>query len=384
MSKWVTAWGLPTTFIEEPVGNMLDNTTFRHTFYSPINSEKIRLNFSNAYGTEGVEISKATISEGSVDGTVIDLSTEKTVTFSDNGNVVEPQKELLSDAVDFTLKAGKTYIISLYFEKTTRLITGYNKPTGDTITRNWFVRGDYTETAEISPKKRCETRSYVCLCGIDAYTADESTHAIMAFGDSITARPWPDYLARKINEQGITNISVIRKAIGGNRVLRDYRDCLYRRRMGYAGVERFEMSLKQISGVDRVIMLEGINDICHPMKESLFCKLDQLPTAEELISGYKYCCDIAHKYGCKFYLGTILPTPKLIDSGDDRWKIWEEVNEWIRTTNVIDGFIEFSKAMADEDRPFWLKDEYDSGDTLHPNPEGSKKLCDTVPEEYYK
>ena len=177
---------------------------------------------------------------------------------------------------------------------------------------------------------------------------------------------------------------MIRKAIGGNRILRDYRHTLVRRGQGIAAVERFEMSIEQVKGVDKVIMLEGINDIYHPFPCNALCDIDQLPTAEEMIEGYKICCEIAHKHGAKFYLCTVLPTKHLINHGLGKEEIRQKVNQWIRTNDLIDGYIDFDKAIADKNDPTIMAAEYDSGDTLHPNFEGSTLLCNTVPEHIFK
>ncbi len=383
MSKWVSAWGVPTSFVVEGVGNLIDNTTFRHVFYNPIKGEKVRIRFTNKYGSEDVKIDGASISEWTGKGPAIVPETLVNVTFKDNGNVIKAGEELVTDAVEFVLEPQKYYVLSYYFKDATRLVTGYNKFPEDTLAPCWLGRGNFVNFEEFPIKERREIINYVFLCGVEALST-EDTHAVMAFGDSITARPWPDYLARRINNEGYTNRSVVRKAIGGNKILRDYRDCLFRRGMGCAAIERFEMSIKQVLGVDKVVMLEGINDLYHPRKNDPLSKMDELPTVDELIEGYKICCDIAHKYGAKFYLATILPTAHMELLGDGREEIRLAVNEWIRTNDYIDGFVEFEKQVADKNNPHIMAEEYDCGDKLHPNNEGSMALCNAIPEHIYK
>ena len=382
MSKWVTAWGLAVSYAGEGIGNYVGDTTFRHKFYSPIGGGKIRLRFSNVYGKEDVVLDEVRIAE-SVDGiSAIDPNTTAVVTFSENGNVIKSGEELLSDAVEFSVEAGKTYAVSFYLKNVTQIATGVNRFAGDKFNPCWIARGNCVDEGEFSYQNRMEVFSAVCFCGVDVESADE-TKAIMAFGDSITVRAWPDYLARRINEEGLTNCSVVRKAIGGNRVLRDYRNNLLKRRMGIAAVERFEMSIKQVMGVESVIMFEGINDLGHPQPNSLFSDMDELPTAEEVIEGYKKCIDIAHKYGAKIYLCTILPFDRLAEYAGDRENIREAINAWIRNNDYADGFIEFEQAVADKENPKALAAEYDSGDHLHPSDAGSRRLCEAVPASIY-
>ncbi|MBR5322929.1 MAG: hypothetical protein IKU48_05235 [Clostridia bacterium] len=383
MSKWVTAWGIPTTYAVEGIGNLMEDTTFRNIFYSPIKGEKVRIRFTNKYGEENVKLDAVSIAEWAGKGPVIIPETLTTVTLNENGNIIKAGEELVTDAVDFTIEPGKNYVLSYYFKDLTRISTGYNKFAGDTFNPCWLGRGNFVNETIVDLKKRRETLTYTFLCGVEVLS-DDNTNAVMAFGDSITARPWPDFLARRINEKGYTNRSVVRKAIGGNRVLRDYRDCLARRSQGIAAIERFEMSIKQVLGCDKVVMLEGINDLYHPMPNDALCQLDQLPTADELIEGYKICCNIAHKYGAKYYLCTILPTAHMNRQGHDKEAIRTAVNEWIRTNDYIDGYIEFDKAVADGNDPSIMALEYDCGDALHPNTEGSMALCIAIPEHIYK
>lgn len=383
MSKWVTAWGIPTSYAVEGIGNLMEDTTFRNIFYNPVKGDKIRIRFTNKYGEEDVKLDAVSIAEWAGKGPIIKTETLAAVTLNDNGNIIKAGKELVTDEIDYVLEPGKNYVLSYYFKGLTKIATGYNKFAGDTFAPCWLGRGNFVNEREVDLKKRRETITYTFLCGVEVLS-DDNTNAVMAFGDSITARPWPDFLARRINEEGYTNRSVVRKAIGGNRVLRDYRDFLPRRSQGIAAIERFEMSIKQVLGCDKVIMLEGINDIYHPMPNDAFCQLDQLPTAEELIEGYKICCDIAHKYGAKYYLCTILPTAHMNRQGHGKEAIRTAVNEWIRTNEYIDGFIDFDKAVADKDDPSIMAVEYDSGDTLHPNTEGSMALCNAIPEHIYK
>ncbi len=382
MSKWVSSWGIPTSYVVEGVGNVMVNTSFRHVFYNPINGKKIRIRFSNKYGKNDVRIDGASIAEWTGNGPEIVLSTLADVTFKDNGNVIRSGEELLSDEIDFETVAEKNYVISYYFKEPTEVATGYNKFANDKFAPCWLGRGDFTRSESFPLNNRREIQSYVFLCGVDVLSNDD-TYSIMAFGDSITARPWPDLLVRRINQEGYKNRSVIRKAIGGNRILRDYRNCLPRRHMGISAVERFEMSLKQTAGVKKVIMLEGINDLFHPQKDSLFSKMDDLPTFEEMLEGYKKCCDIAHKHGVKFYLATILPTNYMLKLGNGREDIRLRINEWIRNNDYTDGFIEFEQAVMDKNDPHILAPEYDSGDTLHPSEEGSMMLCNAVPADIY-
>lgn len=171
-----------------------------------------------------------------------------------------------------------------------------------------------------------EPNSYICFCGVDFLTAEEVS-AIIAFGDSITAQPWPDCLAHRLYDLGIRNRTVVREGIGGNRVLRDYRHRI-KMHWGVRGVERFAQDIDQ-AGADRVFILHGINDIIHPGVNNPLCPMSELPTAEALIDGYKTYIRIAREQGKKVYLATLLPCPRCMNDDGIREQIRCAANAWI-------------------------------------------------------
>ena len=92
---------------------------------------------------------------------------------------------------------------------------------------------------------------------------------------------------------------------------------------------------------------------------------------------------VAQKYGAKFYLCTIMPTRITNEKGPEREVLRNQINEWIRTNDFIDGFVDFDRLTADKNNPSLLAQEYDSGDSLHPNLDGSAALCNAIPETYF-
>jgi len=56
-------------------------------------------------------------------------------------------------------------------------------------------------------------------------------------------------------------------------------------------------------------------------------------------------------------------------------------NEFIRTTDLIDGCIDFDKALRDPARPDHFLPEYDSGDHLHPSPRGYARMAQEIPSQ---
>ena len=110
MSKWVTAWGIPTSYAVEGIGNLMENTTFRNIFYSPIKGEKVRIRCTNKYGEENVKLDAVSIAEWAGSGPVIIPETLKTITLNENGNIIKAGEELVTDAIELEIEPGKDYV----------------------------------------------------------------------------------------------------------------------------------------------------------------------------------------------------------------------------------------------------------------------------------
>ena len=67
-----------------------------------------------------------------------------------------------------------------------------------------------------------------------------------------------------------------------------------------------------------------------------------------------------------------------------RQEMRHEYNEFIRTTDLIDGCIDFDKVLRDPERPNYFLPEYDSGDHLHPSKRGYERMAMEVPLELLK
>ncbi|MCQ2428597.1 MAG: GDSL-type esterase/lipase family protein [Clostridia bacterium] len=376
--KWVAGWGAAISEIAINHASYIKDQTFRYVIYPSVRGEKLILHFSNEYGDEAVTVTSVNVAKRR-SGEYIYPETVTKVTFGGKAALTMGAGETaVSDEIPFVFDAGEEFCISMYFGELTALKTGQSA--GGYFIKNYYGKGNWASEEAVPLEEYGENAPYVFLNTVDFLT-DDDVHAVVAFGDSITALPWPDCLAHRLVAEGYRNVTVIRKAISGNRVLRDYKYRL-KTHFGKAGIKRFERDITQ-AGADRVIVLEGINDLAHPNPNNRLCGMDELPDSEEMIEkGYRELIGIARRHGMKIFLGTIMPASRCMREGMIQEKTRQEINEWIRTTADCDGVIDFDRALRDPADPGTLYPEYDSGDHVHPSLKGSEKMSDTVPNSF--
>ena len=112
---------------------------------------------------------------------------------------------------------------------------------------------------------------------------------------------------------------------------------------------------------------------------NVFRPMSDLPTVEELIEGLKMYIRQAHDFGYKVYVGTLLPMGGWRTDAPFRQEMRHAYNEFIRTTDLIDGCIDFDLALRDPEKPDYFLPEYDSGDHLHPSKAGYERMAAEIP-----
>ena len=208
---------------------------------------------------------------------------------------------------------------------------------------------------------------------------DNANRAVICYGDSITSQSWPDYLTLRLFSEHIAHTAIVRRAASGTRILRQYDNITYDS-YGLKGAIRFPREAR-VSGADTVIIQHGINDIIHPVGVEVnpFRPWSDLPTADDLIQGLRRYIAQSEAYGLQVYLGTLLPIYGWRTYEPFREELRCAVNEWIRTTSEIQGYIDFDKALCDRDNPAAFGQGYDSGDHLHPSEKAYERMAAEVP-----
>jgi lysophospholipase L1-like esterase len=347
------------------------DTTLREIVHVSIGGPQVRVIFTNEFGTDPLTIAAAhvAISQG---GSAINLVSAAGLTFGGHTSVIIPPGALVvSDPATVKVPAASDLVISLFLP-------------AQTIT-HLSLHGSADQTSYTAPgnvvgaqalDSPTEIRSWPFVKGVDVKVPAQDA-AIVAFGDSITdgayaalnqnAR-WPDELARRLlADKRTAGLGVLNEGIGGNRILHD--------NTGPSALARFDRDVIAQSGVKYVIILEAINDIGHAYTT---VRPYDVVSADDLIAGYVQMAERAHTHGIRVYIATLTPYVGAGYASPAGEQVRQALNQWIRTTNQIDGFIDFDKATQDPANPAMYLPAFDHGDHLHPSDPGYKAMGDAI------
>ena len=366
---WASVWGNAVSIAEHRPEGYSKNITLRYPIYSQFGGDALRLTFDNYCGTEAITIHKATV-------LVEDVF--YTVTFSGNlSATIEAGKNIVTDELPCYIPARSTLQVSFYLADYTQMRSAVF--TCGPLSEGMYAVGDQTSCRNIDINISRKIHMFYFLSNVSVHT-DIGNRTIVCYGDSITAQHWPDYLKLRCKEH-FPHTAVIRRATSGSRILREY-DCITYESYGLKGNKRFAHEVPT-DGADTVIIQQGINDIIHPVGIDVnpFRPMSDLPTVDEMIEGLKTYILQARSYGYNVYVGTLLPIKGWRTYEPFRDEMRNAYNDWIRNTNLIDGCIDFDKALCHKEVPSAFANYYDSGDHLHPSEFGYQKMAEIVPEE---
>lgn len=368
-TKWVACWGNATSITDQKEAMYAKNITLRYPIRMVFDGCALRLHFSNLTGTEPVTLSKVYIEQ-----TTVTFDGEKSV-------LIEPGKEVTSDEIAYEVKAGTDVNVSIYLGEITQMNAGV-LITGP-LSRGQYAYGDHALEEELPADDTRNTNWFYFLNTVDVLTKAEN-HAFICYGDSITAQSWPDDLAIRLWNEGIRNVAIIRRAVSGTRILRQY-DCITYAAYGLKGATRFPIEM-EAAGADAVLIQHGINDIIHPVgvEVNKFRPWSDMPTSADLIAGVgDIYIQYAKEKGYKVYGGTLLPIYGWRTYAPFREEIKNEFNHWIRTTDKFDGYVDFEEAVRDENHPEAFAEGNDSGDHLHPSEKAYEIMAGAIPAEWF-
>ena len=344
-----------------------NNQTVRMVVHTSIGGPKLRVEFSNAYGTAPLKIAAAHVALHEKESAIVPASDHALLFNGKASFSIPPGALAVSDPLEFAVPWLGDLVISAYFPSDTGPFTMHN--TG--LHTTYIVSGNAVDQAALTDATM--TRSWYFLSGVDV-DAPSARGLIAAFGDSITDgatstndanASWPSVLAARL---AINNIAVVNEGISGNRVLRD--------NTGTNALARFDRDVLSQPGLKWVMILEGINDIGQGTRENALP--ENVMTLYDLIGGMKQLVDRAHIRGIKVVGCTLTPYKGAAYYSDKGEEIRMAYNQWIRTSGVFDAVADFDKATGDPADPKQIKAEFNIMDHLHPNDAGYKAMANAV------
>lgn len=359
----IVTWGPPMVSANPSAGNRINNQTVRQIAHISAGGARVRVKFSNRWNPQPLVIGGAQVAVRTT-GSAIDPGTSRTLTFSGSTSfTMPPNSELLSDWVDLTVDALSDLAVDLY-------LPGDTSAAGSVLSvRNGALQTNYIATAAgnnvgAQPFPTATTRGiWQFLSAIDVVQPLKKG-AVVAFGDSITEgltstsdsnSRWPDVLARRLSQAGI-QFGVANVGISGNTVTS----------IGSAGnpsaMARMDQEVLAHTGVTHIIVLLGINDASSMTDTAIIAALQQIVMR-------------ARTQQLKIYLGTLTPFGNASATVKARRTA---INNWIRTTREIDGYIDFDAAVRNPANPEQFAPGFNNSDTLHPNNAGLAAMGNAI------
>jgi len=417
--KWVASWaaaqhgpypsGIATAgpdlsfAFPEPAAGATDQT-LRLIVKPDLRGHRVRLRFSNVYGDRPLQLDQVFVGIQASGGNVVP-GTNRRVSF-DGGAItttIAPGARGVSDPVelDYVTRAdspelfGKNLAVSFHVVGSSGRMTWHSGA----------FRTSYLGRPESGPHSADNsdlafpytTTSWFFLDAVDVI-APQETIVVAALGDSITNGSnstlsgddrWANALSTRLHAALGARVSVVILGIGGNQVVGP---STYDVGAPYFGgpsaLERLERDILGLSGLTHVIWLEGINDFGQPGNLVSGTPPDapeatRAPPPEAVIAGLREGVTQLHDRGIKVIGGTLTPTkgaPGVYGSQEVETSR-QTVNEFIRTSGIFDGIVDFEAATIDPATGMFRAEFLPSsttggpGDMIHPNRAGYQAMA---------
>ena len=364
---WVSTWEASPQLVE--VANNpptpLTGTTLRQVVHATgSGGTRIRVQFSNAFGSGPVEIRAAHVAASAsapgapVDSRILPASDTPLSFAGAPGALIAPGASLWSDAIDFGLSPMACLAITTAFGAAPLGVSGH--PGSRTTS---YQAPGANVSAPAMPAAAMAAHWYI-IAGLEVWGGRVARAAVM-LGDSITDGRgsttdgndrWPDVLAARLVAAG-SNVSVVNAGIGGN--------ALTGGGIGPTALARFSRDVLSQGGASFAVLFEGVNDIGAGVgAPAITAALDALR-------------DNATAAGLAVIGATITPFGSNGYYSAQHEAARQAVNAHIRG-GAFRAVIDFDAVLSDGGAPPRLKAAYDSGDGLHPNPAGYAAMAGAV------
>lgn len=364
---WVTTWATALQIAEphnRPPKPGLAGNSFRQIVQVSIGGKALRLHLSNLFNPDPTQILGVEVAVAKTMGASPEIDEDTTVRLTFDGSpfvLMAPGASVVSDPVSFPLEDRMNLAITIHYGAISS--TTLTSHPGSRTTS--YIADGYTTDFS---QPIAETNHWYTISSIDVKPYRRSA-AIAVLGDSITdgrgtttngQDRWTDQLSKSLlTDPATRDLSVLNFGLGGN--------CILRGGLGPTGQSRYARDLFGHPGVKYIILFEGTND--------LGGSRNAMATADGIKEVWTKIVEEAHARGIKVFGATVTPVKGNGYYSPDHEAGRVALNEWIRTSGVFDGVIDFDRLVADPANPDRLDPAFlYENDWLHLNAAGYEKM----------
>ncbi|MGK5641840.1 SGNH/GDSL hydrolase family protein [Streptomyces sp. URMC 126] len=372
VSGWTGSWAAAPAAADPRAPAGLPGTSVRNVIHTSVGGTGARVHLSNLFGDRPLRLTHASLAVSAGPGTAAAVpGTMRRLSFGGQAAVSVPAgRAAVSDPVPLTVAPASDLLVTVYAAAPSGPVTLH--PHARQV--SWLARGDRAEDTD-GTRYTVRTASWRYVTGLDVW-GTQATGSVVAIGDSITDgvnstmnanRRWTDFLAARLrSEPGAPRYGVLNEGISGNRVLLSNR--------GRApsnnprALDRFDRDVLGRTGVRAVVVELGVNDILRRPQQ-----LD----AQRILDGLRRLVARAHARGLVVVGSTLTPFGGHLGVVPARQEpVRLAVNAEIRAGRVFDSVVDFDRVLRDLADPQRLLPAYDSGDRLHPNDAGYRRMAE--------
>ncbi|HOJ35238.1 MAG TPA: hypothetical protein PLK93_01575 [Clostridiales bacterium] len=388
--SWVGAWHTSPvktnlTVADRDITPVLAYTTVRSVITVSLGGDNLRLCLTNKYGNKAAYINRVYVAKTDPNNESSIIGDLYTVRFGGSKTLTLGREFVYSDPIDMKVEPLDKISISIYFTTPTTVSTA-----GLTGGVTYIAAANQVKEKNlIAPSKLrldLDGASYYPIPFVTSVDVDNpNAYSVVMIGDSSLANRVPNLLSEKLINGGTRNIGVLQSSIAANRLLTGgYSGGYGGSIQGDSAVSRFDDDALKLSGVKKIFVKVGANDILHPKLKSFKGSVPE-STAADIIRGYESLISKAVAKGIEIYFFGITPFKGYGGSDLQRYsdaeKTAQEVNTWLKNNRRINGYIDIDK----------LRDPADSAklrtalttDGLNLNNLGQIALTDLIPLEVF-